>query len=217
MRHLAPTLFCAALLLVGPAPPVPAQQPETRTTFRTAVRNLHAPELYSRSVRVRVTLVELPGAGDPATSWEMSYQLYHISEATLEKAVRGRPRGGWSPTAEDFPGRVLLGEGKFRRAGLSTPGERTVLSAPMPFRSKVADRDRTKFAHLLLVYSLKINDARLGSTLYRSGAFLNDPFETLGDGRDVARTTFPLSFLVTPQGRVYSSVRPQDATTANWQ
>lgn len=145
----------------------------------------------------------------------MSYRLYYVSEANFTRVLRGRPGGAWGHSAEDFPGRILLGEGSFRRGPLSGPQDRAFFSPPIAFKSKVADRDRTKFARLLLSYSLKISDGRLNSTLYKSGIFLDDPFVTVG-GRDAARSEFYLSFLVTPEGRINASILPQDAANGRW-
>lgn len=215
---LAPALkiFCvAALALTSVSHGLARQAPADRKSFRTATPNLHAPELYSRAIKVRITLVDLPGAGDPTSRWEMSYRLYHISEESFDKAVRGRRSGGWDPTEADFPDRVLLGGGTFQRGPLSGLQDRTFLSPAVPFKSKVADKNRTKFAHLLIIYSLKISDARLHSTIYKSGSFFNDPFETR-DGRDGARETFHLNFRVTPQGRVNASILPEHASATAW-
>lgn len=194
----------AAVILVALLSADAAGQ-STGTTFRESVPNLHAPELYARLLRVRIALLDLPGSAEPASEWEMSYRLYYVSEASFDRVLRTRPNGAWEPSPEDFPGRVLLGEGRFKRGPLSDPRDRTFVSAPAPFRARVSDRDRTKFAHLLLAYSLKISDARLNSTIYKSGIFFNDPFATEG-GRDFARSEFYLSFLLTPQGRLNTSI-----------
>lgn len=215
MLALARQLFCVILLLMGTISGSPVRQAPERKGFRVAIPNLHAPELYSRFIKVRITLVDLPGAGDPASNWEMSYQLYHISEESFDRAAGKRRAGGWNPMAADFPGHVLLGGGKFKRGPLSQLQDRVFVSQPIPFKSKVADKNRTKFAHLMLIYSLKISDARLHSTIYKSSAFFNDPFETQ-DGREVARTTFHLSFRVTPQGALNASIMPEHANATSW-
>ena len=216
MLALALRMFCvSALALASVSHGMARQAPAGRRSFRTATPNLHAPELYSRALKVRITLVDLPGAGDPASCWEMSYRLYHISEESFDKAVRGRRSGGWDPTEADFPGRVLLEGGTFQRGPLSDLQDRTFLSPAVPFKSKVADKHRTKFAHLLIIYSLKISDARLHSTIYKSGSFFDDPFETR-DGRDAARETFNLSFRVTARGGVEASILPEHATATAW-
>lgn len=206
---LAPVILIAAML----APAARAQ--ERAAPSRVAVPNLYAPELYSEHLRVFITLVDLPGAADPASAWEMSYQLHYVSEADFLKAVKARPRGGWDPAPADFGGRVLLGEGRFRRGPLTSLGDRTFVSPPLPFRAKVADRERTKFAHLLLSFSLKVSDAGLGSTVYRAGTILNVPFER-GPGGDVARESMYLSFLIAPEGQIYASTRPRRPDSTSW-
>jgi hypothetical protein len=210
----------AAILLVWCSAFPPSQTraqeaPGVRKVFRKAVPNLHAPELFSRDLRMKIMLVNMPGAGVGGSTWELSYQLYFIPESAFRKATVGRPQGAWNPTPQDFPGRILLGEGRFGKSGLGTLRDRTYVSAPIPFKEKIADKARTKFSSLMVSYSLKIEDARLRTTIYDAKVFLTEPFEERA-GRDVPRAVFPLNFYVTPRGKLYPSILPRETDSTEW-
>ena len=60
------------------------------------------------------------------------------------------------------------------RAGTSQ--QRTITLNGVPFKQKVPDAQRTKFAYLLTAYSVKIFDGQLNTTIYYSGIFLTEPY-----------------------------------------
>ena len=222
-------MLCASALLLSLLTLTFAQQPR-RNTMRTrrSEPNVLAPELYLENLKLKMTLVDLPGAADPGSYWEGSYQLYFVSEAehgkALEEAVkRARgPKGGavaLDLDVSDFPKKTLLAEGTFKKRGLSAFKDRIFVPAPIPFRSKIPDAERTKEARLLLSYSVKIFDARLKQTLYRTGLW-NAQAPLMQDAaqpeRDVARTTVYSSFYVTKTGDVYASQWTREGEDTSW-
>lgn len=194
----------SVLALSAPAAPL--------QVFKTRERNLHAPHLYADKIDLLATLVDLPGAQNKHSYWEISCQLYFIPEATYYEALRRFPQGGYNPTPEEFPGRILLATRHQKKTRLSTPQDRSILLSGVDFKRKVPDVQRTKFAVLMTAYSLKIFDAELKTTVYDSGIFLTDPYETndRDQKQDLPRKTLYLSFAVTPRGTLNrSQLRPK--------
>ena len=186
--------------------------PATHTqTFKTYEPNLYAPHLYADKINLLATLVDLPGAQNRQSYWELSYQLYFIPEAKYYEAIRRFPQGGYNPTPEEFPGKVLLTAGHQKKTRLSTPQERTMLLTGIAFKQKVPDAQQTKFGVLFTVYSVKIFDARLKTTIYDSGLFLTDAYQN--DPQDpkqaIPRKTVYLTFHVTPKGTLNYSQLPR--------
>jgi len=176
--------------------------------FTVRENNLYAPNLYADKLDFIATLVDLPGAKKRQSSWVLSYQLFFIPEDQYYAALRRLPKGGSSPTPEQFPGRVLLAEGQKKKTRLSTPQERTIALDGVAFKEKVPDALRTKFAVLMTSYSVKIFDAELNTTVYQSGIFLTDPYEEDEQKQAVARQTIYLNFSVSPNGTLnYSQLR----------
>lgn len=170
--------------------------------------NLYAPNLYADKLAFIATLVNLPGAKKPQSSWELSYQLFFIPEAKYYEALRGFPKGGSNPTPEQFPGRILLAEGQKKKTRLSTPDERTIALDGVAFKEKVPDALRTKFAVLMTSYAVKIFDAELKTTVYESGIFLTAPYEDNEQKQAIPRRTIYLNFAVSPDGTLnYSQLR----------
>ena len=178
--------------------------------FKTREPNLYAPNLYADSLDLVAMLVKLPGAHKKQSYWELSYQLYFVPEDKYFEAVRRLPRGGSNPTPEQFPGRILLAEGHQKKTRLGTLKDRTITLSRVSFKSKVPDAQRTKFAVLMTAYSVKIFDAELNTTVYRSGIFLTDPYEP--DPNDQkqanARKTLYLNFGVNQDGSLSRSQLP---------
>jgi hypothetical protein len=191
---------------------LPAAMPQTGFQVREA--NVHAPDLYAEDLNFVATLVDLPGAKKKQSHWELSYQLFFIPEDKYYQAVKRLPRGPSNPMPEQFPGRVLLAEGHKRLTRLGTLKERTITLNGVPFKQKIPDAQRTKFAVLMTGYSVKIFDAELKTTVYLSGIFLTDPFEAnRNDQKQVnARKTIYLNFSVNPDGTLN---RSQLARTSN--
>jgi hypothetical protein len=199
------TIVC--LLLCGVlSPPALAVQ-----TFNVRQPNLYAPHLYADKIELLATLDELPGAQKNSSYFELSYQLYFIPEARYHEALGRFPQGGYDPTPEEFPGRILLAAGHQKKRRLSTPQERTILLTGVNFKQKVPDVQRTKFGVLMTAYSVKIFDAGLDKTIYDSGIFLTDAYEPSPQDpkQDQPRKTLYLTFRVTPRGTLNYSQRPR--------
>ena len=178
-------------------------------TFKVRQPNLYAPQLYADKIDFLATLVNLPGAQNKQSYWELSYQLYFIPEAKYHEALRSFPQGGYNPTPEEFPGRILLIAGHQKKRRLATPPERTIVLTGVDFKQRVPDAERTKFGVLMTAYSVKIFDGVLNTTVYDSGIFLTDPYETQDQKQDLPRKTLYLTFSVTPKGTLnYSQMRP---------
>jgi hypothetical protein len=176
--------------------------------FKVRENNLYAPNLYADKLDFVATLVDLPGAKKRQSSWELSYQLFFIPEDKYYAALRRLPKGGSSPTPEQFPGRVLLAEGQKKKTRLSTPEERTIALDAVAFKEKVVDAQRTKSAVLMTAYSVKIFDAELSTTVYHSGIFLTEPYEENEQKQAVPRRAIYLNFSVSPDGTLnYSQLR----------
>jgi hypothetical protein len=194
--------------------------PQTRgSDFKTREVNVHAPNFYADKLDFVATLVDLPGAQNKQSYWELSYQLYFIPEEKYFEAVRRLPRGGSNPTPEQFPGRILLAEGRRKKTRINTLKERTIMLAGVPFKQKIPDAQRTKFAILMTSYSVKIFDARLNTTVYRSGIFLTEPFapDQTDRNRQVARETIYLNFGVNPDGTLNRSQTARTKNDTTWQ
>jgi len=179
--------------------------------FRTRERNVYAPHLYADKIEFLATLENLPGARKKQSYWELSYQLYFIPEAKYYEALSHFPQGGYDPTPEEFPGKILLTSRRQKKTRLSTPEDRTLLLSGIDFKRKVPDVQRTMFGVLLTVWAVKIFDAEIKTTIYDSGIFITDACEP--DPRDkkqaIARKTVYLTFHVTSKGTLNYSQRPR--------
>ena len=175
--------------------------------FTVREPNLYAPNLYADNIDFIATLEKLPGANKKQSYWELSYQLYFIPEDKYHETLRRLGRGSLNPTPEEFPGRILLAEGRKKKTRLATLEERTITLSRVAFKQKVPDTQRTKFAVLMTGYSVKIFDAELKTTVYHSGIFLTDPYEE--DPQDqkqaIARKTLYLNFGVNQDGTLNRS------------
>lgn len=202
-------------LLSGTFLSPPAAQ-KARGGFKVREANLHAPELYADTLDFVATLVKLPGAQKRQSYWELSYQLFFIPEDKYYEALKSLPRGGSNPTPEHFSGRILLAEGQRKITRLGTLKQRTITLNKLPFKQKVPDAQRTKFALLMTGYSVKIFDAELNTTVYRSGIFLTEPFETDEQNQTSARKTIYLNFGVNPDGTLNRSQSARTSNDTNW-
>jgi len=179
---------------------------------RTREPNLHVPNLYADKIDFIATLVDLPGAKKKESYWELSYQLFLVPEEKYYETIQRLPRGGSNPTPEEFSGRILLAEGRQKKTRLETLKERTITLTGVTLKQKVPDAQRTKFAYLMTGYAVKIFDAELNTTVYHSGIFLTEPYETdpNDEKQDIARKSIYLSFRVTPNGALNrSQLRPK--------
>lgn len=199
-----------AILAVCYAVAVSAAAQERKTTLGSATMreaNLRAPELYSDQLKLTIVLANLPGATDAGSTWETSYEIYFISESAYYSVIDHLPPGGHSLEPTLFPQKVLLAEGRFKKDKLSSSAARTEIREDIALRSKVADREKTKFGRLMTAYSVKVYDARLKMSLYHLGLFVTYVFEK-ASGAVTPRKTLYLGFSVTPQGELSYSQQP---------
>jgi hypothetical protein len=203
------------------APPisVPSFGPQTgRGGFTVREVNVYAPNLYADNLDFVATLVDLPGATKKQSYWELSYQLYFVPEDKYYEAIRRLPKGGSNPTPEQFPGRILLAEGHTKKPHLGSLKERTVVLNGVAFKRKVPDAQRTKFAFLMTGYSVKIFDADLNTTVYRSGIFLTEPYEANPQEQNgaIARKKIYLNFMVASDGTLNRSQTARTTSDTTW-
>jgi hypothetical protein len=97
-----------------------------------------------------------------------------------------------------------------------THEERTITLRGLPFKQKIPDAERTKFALLMTGYSVKIFDAELNTTVYRSGIFLTEPFAASSGDQVTARKTIYLNFGINPDGTLNRSQSARNETDTTW-
>jgi hypothetical protein len=189
-----------------------------RSGFTVREPNLYAPHVYADNLEFIATLVDLPGARKKRSYWELSYQLYFVPEDKYYEAVKRLPRGPSNPTLEQFPGRMLLLEGHKMTRHLDSLKERTIHLTGVRFKQKVPDSQRTKFAYLMTHFSVKVFDAELKTTVYRSGLLFTEPYEDhpQDPNQAIARKTIYLSFMVTPEGNLHLSQLARDPGSTKW-
>jgi hypothetical protein len=224
-------LLCALSQSAAAQEPAPEASPATKLKFRGHRRiepNMLAPELYEDRLSMKLTLVDLPGASDARSTWEGSYQLYFISEAEFKKVSEavmrkqqekepGKTTFGWNPEPADFPGKILLAEGAISKKNITTPEQRVHLHGDIPFKEKIPAELRTKGAHLMTVYSVKVYDARLKVPAYDKGIFLAFPFDDQTDPEKIApRKIVYTSFYVSPKGDIWNSQLPRRDGDTKW-
>lgn len=162
--------------------------------------NLPAPNLFADQLKFNATLADLPGSSDPNSTWELVYEIYFIPEKEFYSVIERLPPGQRSLQASQFTRKTLLAGGRIKKASLSTPQARSNVQA-MDFKSKVREKDKTKFSRLLTSYSVKIYDARLKIPIYHSGVFVTTVFDK--DPKiAVAKNDLYLNFSVSPEGRL---------------
>ncbi|MCI0563130.1 MAG: hypothetical protein MN733_32025 [Nitrososphaera sp.] len=202
------------------------QRPSRIGRVRKIEPNMLAPDLYSEKLKVRISLVDLPGADEQGSYWEATYKLYFISEAEYREVLKqilkqSAPDGGavtWNPDPSLFPGKILLAEGEVRKSKLSFLQGMVYEREGVMFKSKIPDKDRTKYAHILSSYSVKIFDARLKIPIYKSGEYLMTPFTDDPEVKDnvIPRTTVYINFFVTSKGQLFTSQTPRESQDKNW-
>lgn len=183
--------------------------------FKVREPNLYAPQLYADSLDFKATLVNLPGVKNERSYWEFSYQLYFVPEDKYYEALKRAPKGSSNPTPEEFSGRILLAKGHKKKMHVGTLSQRTIDVNGVPFKQRVPDVKRTKFAYLLTAYSVKIFDAQLNTTVYYSGIFLTEPYQEVDEQNEViARRTIYLNFGVNADGSLNRSQLPPRTSAA---
>lgn len=220
------SLFLAVLLIAESAGGVPraktqapsAPQGRKGSGLRYVERNLYAPEFYAEKLEARIALVDLPGGAKRGSEWQMSFQLYFISESDFWKVVEETLTNGRQITnASDFPKKTLLASATFDKRNLETIRDRTYQIRNVGFKRKIPDGQRTKFANLLMVFSTKIYDAQLQLSIYRNGFFLTSPFiEDSTQQKDIPRTVLFTNLYVSEKGELFTSQWPRLSDDTTW-
>lgn len=207
-------LLTAAGLLLPSGTDAAREQRGSRGKIIRFEPNVHAPELYADTLRLQFRLVNLPGADAPGSFWEGQYKVYFVPEGELHRLRKS------DPTPEDFQNKIMLAEGSFRSRSLRGLPDRTFVRGPVPFKSKVPDHLRTKFANIVTSYSVKIYDARLKSNVYRSSLFIAHCFDDdeaySPAGLFVPRRTVYTNFFVAEDGDLYTSQKRHEGGSTDW-
>jgi hypothetical protein len=226
LRLLICLLFLAPCVVTPPTVTKAQGQRSRATTFRRFEPNAYAPDLYADHLKLKLTLINLPGAVEAGSYWEVSYRIFFISEAevqavTEETRKRLAPNGGsfsWNPNPSMFPGKILLAQGNFKRRNLATLTDRTYIQDRILFKSRIPDKQRTKFATLMTSFSVKLYDARLKTTVYESSAWQTNPFDddAAQPDRAAPRQILYANFFLSPQGQLFKSQWPRNGDSTNW-
>lgn len=210
------------LLLLLAVASVMAQAPEQRAKIsrRSITPNRPAPELYVDKLALKCTLINLPGANDPSSSWQLEYKVYFVAEQDFERIMRQLNKEGKAGDLrpENFPTKILLTEGTLNKRKLSTLPERTVWRQAIDFKNKIPAEQQTAFASVMSFYSVKIYDAKLKKNVYGSDVFVVPPFDTNTNDREnfTPNTTLYLNFYVADDGALYRSNRKGASETTQW-
>ncbi len=212
-------LSAAVLLqLGGMAAPVAGQR--AKVDRRTVTPNKPTPELYSDRLSLKVTLMNLPGAATPGSSWQGEYKVFFVAEREFDGVMKQLSREGRARDLrqEYFPGRILLAQGQFNKARLGTLRDRTSWRNGIPFRGRVPAAQQTSFASIIIFYSVKVYDAKLRKNVYDTGHFVVPPFDTNSSDRDnfTAATTLYMSFYVSERGDIYKTNRKGASESTEW-
>ncbi len=194
------------------------QKPKA-TRIRRYEPNVYAPQLYADSLSMKFTLVDLPGAKQAGSYWEVSYRLYFITEAEYWNVIKEAGRSGQAGLdPSQFPEKIPLADGNFKGKQLATLKDRTYFRAGITFKAKIPDHARTKFAALITSYAVKIYDARLKQTLYRSSMWTTRPFDDdpVQPEPAIPRQVLYTNFFVAPQGELFESQWPRDNNNTDW-
>jgi hypothetical protein len=162
---------------------------------------------------MKMTLVDLPGAEKPGSYWEVFYQLHFIPEEEFWKTVRESQGVGQTISGPaQFRRTILLADGKSGKTLLATPTARIHVKKRIAFKSRIPEKERTKFARLMTSYSVKIYDAQLKLPLYHTGFFLAHPFvdDPARPENAVPRTTAYTNFFVSRKGELFLSQSPRN-------
>ena len=191
-----------------------------RGSFVHIEPNHYSPNLYSESLDSKFTLINLPGASQPGSFWELEYEIYFVSEAAFRETMRRLVgvSGSANPQASDFQEKILLRRGKFKVTRLSSLDDRTRLIGPITFKSKVPDAQRTQAASLITSYAVKIYDASLKTTIFDAGLWVTKPFEadTSQPENAIPRRTLYANFFVSPKGDLFKSQWVRNGTDTTW-
>lgn len=194
-------LACAICLMA--ATRVAAQDRKIVTSSRTIREpDLPAPNLFADKLTFKAFVVDLPGASDPKSTWELTYAVYFIPEREYYSLIDRLPPGQHNLEVEKFSRKILLGRGRVNKVSLAGPQERSAIK-DIVFKARVPEKDKTKFARLLTSYSVKIYDAHLKIPIYHSGVFVTNVFERGSDSSQAApKNSLYLNFSVSPNGNL---------------
>lgn len=185
-----------------------------RNNVSSVVRNKYSPNLYVEKLNFRVTLVDLPGAKVPESNWQTSYEIYFVSEENFDNMI---PKiGRREPVLQDFSEKILLAGGDFKKNSLQGISQRIVEKNAVVFATKIPKNSKTEFAKIITFFTVKIYDAKLKETIYRTGLFVLPPFVSNGSEKNPIRNLF-LNFFVTDSGILYTSNLERSKTNTDWQ
>lgn len=191
-----------------------------RIDRRTIIPNRPAPEIYADKLSLKVTLMNLPGAGASPSRWEVEYKVYFVAEQDFEKTVKELNRSGKGRELrpEYFQSKVLLAEGKFSKQKLNTLKERAFLRQGIDFRSKVPHEQQTSFSSIMSFYSVKVFDGKLKKDIYGADVFIVPPFENDTHDRNSLspRSDLFLNFFVAEDGSLYRSNTKSASESTEW-
>lgn len=156
----------------------------------------------------------MPGANVAGSTWTLWYEVYFLPEGQLrEVALKKGGRLGEEIGAGDFPRRIFLGKGSFKRKSLKTLAERTATGGKFAFKSKIPAALQMEGANLLTVYTIKIYDAKLKKTIVNNGVFYGRSF--IGDKQK--REKAYLNFYVDSSGNIFKSQLEKEDDSTDWQ
>lgn len=216
------TLFSLSLLL-WPITGVGQQSAnqKTRIDRRTIRPNLIAPEVYADKLSLKITLMNLPGAAKPNSTFEVEYKVFFVAEPDFEKSMKELRKTGKARELrpEYFQSRKLLVEGKYRKRNLATFKDRSFLLSEIVFRDRIPHDQQTSFSSIMSFYSVKVYDATLKKDVYGSDVFVVPPFEadTNDRGSYTPRRELFLNFFVAEDGSLYRSNTKSASGTTEWQ
>lgn len=222
VKRLVTVLLVALLWNLLPSLMVSAnaQAPKPRaTSFRRFEPNVYAPELYADRLKMKFALINLPGAEQLGSYWELSYSLYFVSEVEYVNAIKQAARTHQSALdPANFPAKILLATGSITGKRLATLKDRTRILNGIVFKAKIPQKDQTKFGGLLTSYAVKIHDARLQSTIYDSAVWMTKPFDDdpAQAGKAIPRRVIYTNFFISPKGELFKSQWPREAENTNW-
>lgn len=180
-----------------------ATQERKNTTSSGTMRepDLPAPNLFADKLTLKAALVDLPGASNPKSTWELTYAVYFIPEREYYSLLDRLPPGQHNLEAEKFTRKILLAQGRVNKVSLASPQERSEIK-DIVFKTRVPEKEKTKFARLLTSYSVKIYDAQLKMPIYHSGVFVTNVFERGSGNSQAPKNSLYLNFTVSPEGNL---------------
>ena len=227
VKLLAPPRLFRFALLVSIVFALPAVQTKAlRAQVRTINSNTKealrgsrsAPELYSDQLRMTITLVNLPGVANSSSNFSGVCSLFFIPEADWTKTTQQIASGGIKLKAEDFQGRLKLAEISFKNTNLANLKDRIRVQDKIPFASRIPNEQKTKLARLITDCSVKVYDGQLKTSVYSYGVLVTRPYEaeTETSSKVHPRTNIYVSFLVSPEGKIFRSQVARTPDSLEW-